>query len=109
MFYQAAHGTSIIALHGLDAESPKTWIAWKLDGESDSGDVHWLKDRHMLPDVMPDSRILTYDWNANYDKAASSDTFVGQAETLLDRIYLNRKTTVHIFQTCSRGASKTNA
>ena len=97
MFYQAAHGTSIIALHGLDAESPKTWIAWKIDGEPDSEDVHWLKDRHMLPNVIPNSRILTYDWNANYDEVASSDTFLGHAQTLLDRIYSNRETTVRIY------------
>ncbi|PVH70823.1 NACHT-domain-containing protein [Cadophora sp. DSE1049] len=83
----------IIALHGLDAQSPTTWIAWKEDGEPQSGDVHWLRDPHMLPLVIPKSRILTYDWNANYDKTASSDIFLGHADTLLDRIYVDRKDT----------------
>ncbi|KAK4038303.1 hypothetical protein C8A01DRAFT_17605, partial [Parachaetomium inaequale] len=83
----------IIVLHGLAARSPETFIAYKVDGDSDSGHVNWLTDSDMLPAVMPDARILTYDWNANYDKSASSDTFSGHAQTLLDRIYVNRKRT----------------
>ncbi|KAM0229693.1 hypothetical protein ACHAPO_009761 [Fusarium lateritium] len=72
-------------MHGLDAESPKTWIAWKKDDDPDSGDVNWLSDKHMLPSPMPDARILTYDWNAKIDKAASGDRFLGHADTFLDR------------------------
>lgn len=93
MFY-AAHYSSIIAMHGLDAKSPDTWIAWKEDGNPASGDVHWLRDDDMLPRSMPNSRILTYDWNANYAADASSDKFLGHADALLDRIYVDREDTV---------------
>ncbi|KAM0539542.1 hypothetical protein ACHAO7_012078, partial [Fusarium culmorum] len=80
----------IVALHGLDATSPETWIAWVVDGDANSGDVNWLKDKHMLPKFMPDSRILTYQWNANYDAFASSDRFSGHAKTLLQDLHADR-------------------
>ncbi|KAK2612317.1 hypothetical protein QQS21_001743 [Conoideocrella luteorostrata] len=78
-------------MHGLDAQSPATWIAWKQADDPYSGDVHWLRDNHMLPHFIPNSRILTYDWNASYDKNASSDRFIGYADTLLDRLYVERE------------------
>ncbi|KIL85180.1 ankyrin repeat protein [Fusarium avenaceum] len=78
-------------MHGLDAQSPKTWIAWKKEDDPDSGNVNWLCDEHMLPQSMNYTRILTYDWNANYDTTASSDRFLGHADTLLDRVYVNRE------------------
>jgi hypothetical protein len=78
-------------MHGLDAQSPKTWIAWEKEDDPSSGDVDWLRDKHMLPSSLPDARILTYDWNANYDTSASSDRFLGHADTLLDRVYVNRE------------------
>ncbi|CZS81973.1 unnamed protein product [Fusarium graminearum] len=80
----------IIALHGLDATSPETWIGWKVDGDPNSGDVNWLEDKHMLPRFMPDSRILTYQWNANYDAYASSDRFSGHATSLLQDLHADR-------------------
>jgi hypothetical protein len=87
---------SVIVLHGLAARSPKTFIAWKVDGDENSGDVNWLSDSNMLPAKMPEARILTYDWNADYDKDASSDIFAGHARSMLDRIYVNRNNTVNI-------------
>lgn len=84
-------GTSIIVLHGLDAESPKTWIAWKVDNDPRSGNVNWLSDDHMLPNALSKARILTYDWNGNFDSKASQDIFVGHADTLLERIHGNRE------------------
>ncbi|KAI0545030.1 hypothetical protein F4679DRAFT_562410 [Xylaria curta] len=80
----------IIAIHGLRARSPQTWLAWKKEGDPESGNVFWLKDEEMLPRFIPDSRILTYDWNANYVKDASKDRFLGHADTLLEHIYQNR-------------------
>jgi len=87
---------SVIILHGLSTRSSETFIAYKVDGDSDSGDVNWLTDSSMLPAVMPEARILTYDWNASYDSFASSDIFHGHARTLLDRVYVNRKRAVII-------------
>lgn len=48
----------------------------------------------MLPAKMPKSRILTYDWNANYDRSASVKNFLGHADSLLDALYINRHDTV---------------
>lgn len=87
---------SIIALHGLGAQSPKTWIAWKVNGDKNSGDVNWLRDDHMLPHHTPNARILTYDWNANYDEDASGDIFLGHADGLLDRLRVDRNKLVRL-------------
>ncbi|KAI0408886.1 hypothetical protein F4802DRAFT_546886 [Xylaria palmicola] len=76
----------IIAIHGLDTHSPKTWIAWKEDGKPDSGDVHWLRDEHMLPSVIQNARIFTYDWNANYDTNAETQSLRGHADNLLNKL-----------------------
>ncbi|KAJ3558196.1 hypothetical protein NPX13_g9759 [Xylaria arbuscula] len=81
----------VVAFHGLRAQSPKTWIAWK-DGQSAaSGEVNWLQDPKMLPSKIPQARILTYDWNANYAEDASADRFLGHAEVLLNRLQQNRR------------------
>ncbi|KAI5918146.1 hypothetical protein F4810DRAFT_715778 [Camillea tinctor] len=48
---------SIIAIHGLDTKSLRTWIFDKKDG---SRAVHWLKDSDMLPAAVPEARIYTH-------------------------------------------------
>ncbi|PHH91521.1 hypothetical protein CDD83_124 [Cordyceps sp. RAO-2017] len=80
----------IIAIHGLDTQSPRAWVAWKKDGDPDSGHVHWLQDRDMLPSVIPNARIFTYDWNANIDNDAAADFLFGHADALLDRLLIRR-------------------
>ncbi|KAF5563845.1 ankyrin repeat [Fusarium napiforme] len=82
--------SGIFVIHGLDARSDKTFVAWRVDGDKTSGDVHWLSDEDMLPAKMPQARVLTYDWNANYDKMASQETMRNHADTLLERVHLNR-------------------
>lgn len=65
-----------------------------MDGsDPNSGTVNWLKDPHMLPAKLPESRIITYDWNANIVGGVSQDRFLGHAETLLERLDLNRQDT----------------
>lgn len=81
---------SIVAIHGLDTQSPRTWIAWKIDGDSSSGDVHWLKDETMLPAVIPNSRIFTYDWNASLDQTRSAQFLLGHATDFLSKLYMAR-------------------
>ena len=80
-----------MVLHGLGAQSQITFLAYRVEDDPNSGLVNWLSDSHMLPASMPEARILTYDWNANFDNTASSDTFDGHARTLLDRIHVNRR------------------
>ncbi|RGP71810.1 ankyrin repeat [Fusarium sporotrichioides] len=80
----------IVAIHGLDTRSPKTWIAWKTDGVPKSGEVHWLKDKEMLPAFLPNCRMLTYDWNANIDKDAETQSLLGHADKLLLKLSIER-------------------
>lgn len=50
----------IIAIHGLDTNSEKTWT-WRGDGRK----VNWLSDPTMLPSRVERVRIFTYDWAAD--------------------------------------------
>ena len=45
--------------------------------------MNWLADRAMLPAAVPDARIYTYDWNANYFEDAPVQTLLGHADNLL--------------------------
>lgn len=58
---------SIVAVHGLGANVDWSWT-WK-HSASEQPPVHWLKDHHMLPRVLPRARILVYSyeskWHAN--------------------------------------------
>ncbi|SCO84734.1 uncharacterized protein FRV6_08861 [Fusarium oxysporum] len=91
----AGHTTieSIIAIHGLGTESPRTWEFKRSEGRV----VNWLADEDMLPATVPEARIFTYDWNANYFQDAPhwmvpferNEGFVGREDVLrllLDRI-----------------------
>jgi hypothetical protein len=55
-----ATDVDIIAIHGLDTQSPDTWI-WDPKGAR----VNWLEDPHMLPKRFPTARIFTCDWPAD--------------------------------------------
>ena len=49
----------------------------------------WLQDNDMLPDIIPEGRIFTYDYNANYTEAPV-ETLLGHADTLLNLIHYER-------------------
>jgi len=55
-----ATDVDIIAIHGLDTQSPDTWI-WDPKGAR----VNWLEDPRMLPKRFPTARIFTCDWPAD--------------------------------------------
>jgi hypothetical protein len=60
----SAFGIDIIAIHGLDTNSEKTWT-WQGNGRK----VNWLKDPDMLPEMLRKEegmhvRVFTYDWPA---------------------------------------------
>jgi hypothetical protein len=76
---------SIFAIHGLDTESPRTWIF-----EKDGTKVHWLCDPAMLPSIVPEARIYTYDWNAKVFDNAPVQTMLGHADNLLGLIAAER-------------------
>lgn len=71
---------SSIAVHGLGTEPPQTW-EFKKQGED--GVVNWLSDNDMLPAAIPEARIFTYEWNANYFEDAPVQTLLGHAHNLL--------------------------
>ncbi|KAK8079336.1 hypothetical protein PG994_003143 [Apiospora phragmitis] len=75
----------IIAIHGLDTESPRTWIY-----EKNGTQVHWLRDSNMLPAAIPEARIYTYDWNAKVFDHAPVQTLLGHADNLLGQVAAER-------------------
>jgi hypothetical protein len=84
---------SIIAIHGLDTRSPKTWVAYETeDARGPRGRaVNWLCDADMLPSAIPEGRIFTFDYNANYHTEAPVETLLGQADNLLNLLAHERK------------------
>ena len=92
-----AYQHSIIALHGLATDGE---ITWKHDNKKIGIPVNWLRDKHMLPDRIPNSRIMTYDWNATVRKDVSDMTLANEAVRLIKTIQLDRREKVaspHIF------------
>ncbi|KAK7959729.1 TPR-like protein [Apiospora aurea] len=75
----------VIAIHGLDTESPRTWIY-----EKNGTQVHWLRDSDMLPAAIPEARIYTYDWNAKVFGHAPVQTLLGHADNLLGQVAAER-------------------
>ncbi|KAJ4176049.1 hypothetical protein NW755_014636 [Fusarium falciforme] len=61
---------SIVAVHGLGSNVDWSWT-WQ-DKARPGSSVNWLKDPHMLPSVVPKSRIMVYNydsrWHANAPK-----------------------------------------
>ncbi|KAI0103226.1 ankyrin repeat-containing domain protein [Nemania sp. FL0031] len=70
--------------------SLSAWVAWKRDGDPNSGDVHWLRDPDMLPSRIPTARNFTYDWNSKYDNNAAEEKLLGHADDLLRSLSMER-------------------
>lgn len=83
------HG-SVIAIHGLDTNSERTWMAYAVEGDLSSEQVHWLQNHVMLPSRIPYARIFTFDWNANSHSDAAIDDLLGHATSFLQQISLSR-------------------
>ncbi|KAK4182712.1 hypothetical protein QBC35DRAFT_395403 [Podospora australis] len=81
----------VVAIHGLDTRSPQTWVAFENEADPHSRVVHWLKDSDMLPAFLSDTRIFTYDWNANTTDGASKQYFHSHAEQFLHRLQRARQ------------------
>jgi hypothetical protein len=77
---------SIIAVHGIETCSPKTWTAYEDDTVTNSCKVNWLEDEHMLPSVVRDARIWTFDYNSNYSHNAQRVRIPEIARVLLTLI-----------------------
>lgn len=52
----------------------------------------------MLPAKIPNARIFTYDWNANFDQNASTQGLLGHADGLLEKLHMLRSEVKPIFR-----------
>lgn len=59
---------SIIAVHGLGARPDWAWVykTGERDHEGNERLVNWLSDADMLPSQMPDSRIMTFNYESQW-------------------------------------------
>ncbi|KAL9134421.1 MAG: hypothetical protein Q9175_004391 [Cornicularia normoerica] len=55
----------IVAVHGLGASPDWAWIRKVKDGDKEVH-VNWLKDDNMLPTKLPDSRIMTFNYESKW-------------------------------------------
>lgn len=56
---------SIVAVHGLGASPKWAWIRKVKDGDKEVH-VNWLADEKMLPAKLPDSRIMTFNYESKW-------------------------------------------
>jgi hypothetical protein len=64
-----------VAVHGLCAHPIKSWM---------KGKVMWLY--HLLPNDLPNARIMTYGYNSNLAKDASMGSIRDFAKGLLNAV-----------------------
>ncbi|KAL8937621.1 MAG: hypothetical protein Q9216_004336 [Gyalolechia sp. 2 TL-2023] len=77
---------SVVAVHGIGAHPDRTWI---------SSHVNWLKDEHMLPAAIPNSRILRFGYESQWlGKDAIQQRLSSVAEQLLRGLMESRKALV---------------
>lgn len=55
----------IVAVHGLGASPDWAWIRKAKDG-NEAANVNWLTDENMLPAKLPDSRIMTFNYESKW-------------------------------------------
>jgi len=74
---------SVLAVHGIGAHPDRTWTF---------GDVNWLKDEHMLPRAIPNSRILRFGYESQWlGKDAIQQRLSLVADQLLRGLMESRK------------------
>lgn len=77
----------IIAVHGIETQSPRTWIAYEHDHEPRGRATDWLCDEDMLPKVVPQARIWAYDYNSNcYSDNAQEIDVLGLGDSFLEML-----------------------
>ena len=74
-----------MAVHGFGANPDWTWVA---------GNVNWLKDGHMLPHAIPNTRILRFGYESQWlGKDAIQQRLPLVADQLLHGLMLARQVT----------------
>jgi hypothetical protein len=81
---------SLVAVHGLNvfgktnAFAVRTWVSGR-----PSEEVLWLKD--LLPQQLPNARVLLFGYNSNVGLNTSTAGLSGAAENLLARLRVKRQ------------------
>lgn len=74
-------------MHGIETQSPRTWIAYEHDHEPRGRATNWLCDEDMLPKVVPQARIWAYDYNSNcYSDNAQEIDVLGLGDSFLEML-----------------------
>ncbi|RDW57837.1 hypothetical protein BP5796_12638 [Coleophoma crateriformis] len=77
----------IVAVHGLETWSPRTWIGQKDYGTPNAGkEVNWLSDPDMLHENIPGAKIWVYDYNSNYSRDAPETRLEDVGSLFLDSL-----------------------
>ncbi|ERF73160.1 hypothetical protein EPUS_03001 [Endocarpon pusillum Z07020] len=74
---------NVIAVHGMNTESPATWRAFRNHRDSNDGYVDWLADADMLPNMIPSSPIWTFHYNTSWQSDAPFERLHNLADKLL--------------------------
>ena len=81
------HLCSIVAVHGLNGDSRKTWTS------KDSG-ICWLSDKNFLPRYIKNARVLSWGYNASFTSlkgtVPSKDRIHHHAQTLVANLCAER-------------------
>ena len=93
---------SIIAVHGLAANPVYTWVKKIPNEDGDNGSVKvgrlneqgqreilWLK--HLLPAILPNARILKFNYDSTYLRDAPKESLRSIASRLMHLIHTLRK------------------
>lgn len=86
-----------MAIHGIGAHPDDTWCKRVNTGDSEEQYVNWLRDAHMLPRVVPQTRIMRYGYQSQW---FGEETISLKASTVAQRLLgsLNRQRKVlHIY------------
>jgi hypothetical protein len=65
LYEGASPAVDIIAVHGLGANPDWAWIGKREVGNGEEH-IKWLSDKNMLPAKLPDSRIMTFNYESNW-------------------------------------------
>jgi hypothetical protein len=78
-------GSSIVAIHGLNGHREETWTA--------KNNVNWLRHPNMLPEYIPNARIMSwgYDANTHSTKELSAMYLYDHAQKLVADLSLHRR------------------
>jgi hypothetical protein len=78
---------SVVAVHGLGANPGSTWHG-KPKADNPNSKTNWLSDSHMLPAIVPNSRIWNFNYESNWLRAGPIQrlpTLTGQLLALLSQ------------------------